>query len=148
MRTEHKVSWIFAFVLALLSPATGGSALAGEAVLYKDPACGCCAEYAKYLETNGFAVKVVETADLAAVKAENGVPEIFAACHTLVVDGYVVEGHVPVSVLNKLLSEKPKIKGISLPGMPPGSPGMGGSKSAPFVIYEISGGAPHVYTVN
>lgn len=141
------------FWLAVMAagPVVPAAAMAGglhEAILYKDPACGCCADYAAYLRRNGFDVTIVDTGDLAAVKANLGVPPALAGCHSVVVDGYVVEGHVPVSVLGRLVSERPDIKGVSLPGMPAGSPGMSGQKSAPFTIYEISGGAPRVFAID
>ena len=91
MNVGHRMVWIFAIALALATPAASHAAPPAEAVLYKDPACGCCAEYAKYLERNGFAVTIIDTGDLAAVKAENGVPQALAGCHTLLVGGYVVE---------------------------------------------------------
>ena len=116
-----------------------------KATLYKNPQCGCCAEYAKYLGQNGFDVTIVESFDLPSVKRQNGVPEALEGCHTTVVGGYVVEGHVPVATIKRLLSEKPAIKGVSLPGMPQGSPGMMGEKTGPFTIYEISDGAFKVY---
>lgn len=126
-----------------------GFAHAGEAAktatLYKNPQCGCCESYADYLRDNGFAVTVKPTHDLSLIKRQHGVPEALDGCHTMLVDGYVVEGHVPLKSLNRLLTERPDIKGISLPGMPMGSPGMTGTKSAPFTIYEISEGAPKVY---
>lgn len=120
---------------------------AKTATLYKNPQCGCCEEYANYLRQNGFDVKVVATHDLPLIKKEQGVPEQFEGCHTTLIDGYVVEGHVPVKSLSRLLTERPAIKGISLPGMPMGSPGMSGAKTAPFTIYEISNGTPRVYAV-
>lgn len=147
MRLTPKAAWIFALAVALLAPAAGHSEPAREAVVHKDPACGCCAEYARYLERNGFAVTVIDTADMAVVKSINGVPDALAGCHTVLIDRYVVEGHVPVSVLDELLSQRPEITGVSLPGMPPGSPGMGGVKSAPFTIYEISEGPPKIFAV-
>ncbi len=117
-----------------------------QAVLYKAPDCGCCEEYAKYLRENGFRVKVIATQDLPATKKEHGVPETQEGCHTTLIDGYVVEGHVPMSAINKLLTERPVIKGITLPGMPAGSPGMTGEKTEPFTIYEISNEAePEVF---
>jgi hypothetical protein len=78
---------------------------------------------------------------------QHGVPENLEGCHTTLIGGYVVEGHVPVKTLDRLLTERPKIKGVSLPGMPQGSPGMTGRKSAPFTIYELSPGTPRVYAV-
>ena len=83
-------------------------------------------------------MKEEDLGDLAPVKARHGVPSSLQSCHTAVVDGYVVEGHVPASAIRKLLAERPKIKGISLPGMPEGSPGMTGVKAEPFKILEIT----------
>ena len=114
------------------------AARADEAlVLHKDPACGCCAGHADYLRAHGFAVTVVETPDLDSLRRQHGVPEALAGCHTILADGYVIEGHVPVEPIRRLLSERPDIVGIALAGMPMGSPGMGGEKTAPFVIYRI-----------
>jgi hypothetical protein len=109
-----------------------------DALMYKNPQCGCCEEYAKYLRRNGFKVTVKETHNMSLISRQNGVPEKLAGCHTMLVGGYVVEGHVPVGPINKLLKERPDIKGISLPGMPEGSPGMTGEKTEPFTIYVIS----------
>jgi hypothetical protein len=108
------------------------------ALMYKNPQCGCCEEYAKYLRRHGFKVTVKETHSMSLISRQAGVPEKLAGCHTMLINGYVVEGHVPVGAINKLLKERPSIKGISLPGMPEGSPGMTGEKTAPFTIYEVS----------
>lgn len=119
------------------------------ATLYKNPQCSCCEGYAAYLRDNGFTVDVKPSNDLAQISAEAGVPAEMEGCHTMFVDGYVVDGHVPVRTIRKLLSERPKIAGITLPGMPMGSPGMGGEKSGPFTIYAVTkdGAAPTVYAV-
>jgi hypothetical protein len=117
------------------------------ATLYKNPQCGCCEGYADYLRQNGFEVTVKPTHDLPLLHRQHGVPEPLVGCHTTLVDGYVVEGHVPINALLRLLTERPDIKGISLPGMPAGSPGMFGKKAGPFTIYEIGGGEPKVYAV-
>ncbi len=109
-----------------------------DALMYKNPQCGCCEEYAKYLRRNGFKVTVKETHNMSLISRQNGVPEKLAGCHTMLIGGYVVEGHVPVGAINRLLKERPSIKGISLPGMPDGSPGMTGVKTEPFTIYEVS----------
>jgi len=109
-----------------------------RATMYKRPYCGCCEGHADHLRANGFDLTVVEADNLPAIKKKYRVPPEFEGCHTLVVDGYVVEGHVPATVIRKLLKERTAIRGISLPGMPEGSPGMGGKKSGPFVIYELS----------
>src|SRR3546814_2179772 len=100
--------------------------------MYKPLQCGCCDEYAKYLEENGFKVNVESVPDrqFEIVKRMAEVPERFYGCHTLAVDGYTVEGLVPIETITKLLTEKPKIRGISLPGMPVGAPGMPGRKDA------------------
>jgi hypothetical protein len=118
-----------------------------NATMYKNPQCGCCEQYAKYLRRNGFNVTVKETHNMSLISRQNGVPEKLAGCHTMLVGGYVVEGHVPVGAINKLLAERPNIKGISLPGMPEGSPGMTGQKTEPFTIYEVSDGEAKVFAV-
>jgi hypothetical protein len=87
------------------------------------------------------------THDLPLMQRQYGVPEPLVGCHTTVVDGYVVEGHVPIGAVLRMLTERPAIKGISLPGMPAGSPGMFGEKAGPFTIYEFGGGEPKVYPV-
>ena len=124
--------------LVVLVGAAATRAQTPDALMYKNPQCGCCEGYAKYLRQNGFKVTVKETHNMSLISRENGVPEKLAGCHTMLIGGYVVEGHVPVSAIIKLLKERPNIKGISLPGMPEGSPGMTGEKAEPFTIYEIS----------
>jgi hypothetical protein len=119
---------------------SAGPALAGEkdVTLYKNPQCGCCEGYADYLRQNGFNVTVKPTHDLSSMSREAGVPDNVQGCHLSYIDGYVVSGHVPVGTVNKLLTERPDIKGVTLPGMPMGSPGMSGTKEAPFEILGIS----------
>jgi hypothetical protein len=125
-----------AAALALLGPVQGQAAPV-DVRLYKSPDCGCCDGYADYLRQHGFAVTTNSTADLAAISRKAGVPAELQGCHTAQIDGYVVEGHVPVEAIDRLLAERPAITGIVLPGMPLGSPGMGGTKAAPFVIQAI-----------
>lgn len=135
-------------LLTLVLPALGSAAAEErEAVVYKNPECGCCAGYVDYLKQNGFQVQVVDTEDLTQVKRQHSVPEALEGCHTTVLDGYIIEGHVPVKIIDRLLSERPQIRGISLPGMPMGSPGMSGAKEGPFEILEISDGDPKIYAV-
>lgn len=119
------------------------------ATLYKNPQCSCCEEYAKYLRRHGYEVKVVATHDLPLIRKRAGIVSgMLEGCHTTLIDKYVVEGHVPVKALDRLLAERPDIRGISLPGMPQGSPGMTGRKSEPFTIYEIGNDATsRVYAV-
>ena len=113
------------------------SAAPTSVMLYKTPSCECCAGYAAYLRQHGFAVTVKESEDLAALSAKAGIPGELEGCHTAFIGNYVVDGHVPIEAVQKLLAEQPPIKGLTLPGMPPGSPGMPGSKQAPFIVYAI-----------
>jgi hypothetical protein len=125
-------------------------ALAGpiQATLYKNPQCTCCEVYADYLRENGFEVDVKTTNDLEGITLKAGVPEQLEGCHTMFVDGYVVVGHVSVDVVRRLLTERPPIVGIAIPGMPSGVPGMSGPKEGPVSIYAVSKDkAPAVYAV-
>ena len=134
---------------ALLLPLPAVAEANYRATLYKNPQCRCCEGYADYLRKNGFTVEVKPTNDLAEIGRKAGVPENLAGCHTMFVEGspYVIDGHVPVEVVRKLLSEQPAIAGITLPGMPTGSPGMFGKKTEKFVIYAFGkdGANPTVY---
>lgn len=123
------------------------SAQSREVTLLKNPGCQCCDGYADYLRHNGFSVTVKATHDLAQMSRAAGIPDAFQGCHLSQIDGYLVSGHVPVETVNRLLSERPDIPGITLPGMPMGSPGMSGVKTEPFTIYEIGGKAPEIYAV-
>ena len=136
-------------ILATLALPLPAIAKPVRATLYKIPQCTCCDDYAAYLRQNGFVVDVKATNDLAVISQKAGVPEKLQGCHTMFADGYVIDGHVPVSVIQKLLSERPAIAGITLPGMPAGSPGMTGRKSGPFTIYAVTkdGAPPKVYAV-
>ncbi|WP_256392708.1 DUF411 domain-containing protein [Natronoarchaeum rubrum] len=113
---------------------------AANARQYSAPGCGCCGNYAEYLRDalDGDLAETVSE-DVDAVKREHGIPDRLRSCHTLVVDEYVVEGHVPAETIATLIEERPSIDGIALPGMPAGSPGMGGEKSEPFVVYAFGG---------
>lgn len=135
MRLEFRTLFI-ASLMGLLtgSPVHGGDAV--EITVYKNPACACCGKWVDHLRENGFAVTIRERNDLSAIKAENGIPRELASCHTGIVDGYVVEGHIPADVIRRLLEERPDVKGIAVPGMPAGSPGM-----------EIPGGYVQPYAI-
>lgn len=123
-------------------------AQAAEVTLYKNPQCQCCEGYAEYLRDNGHEVTVKATDQLVSMSRDAGIPDNFQGCHLAFLDGYVVSGHVPVDTVNRLLSERPDIKGITLPGMPAGSPGMSGTKTGPFTIYEVtSEDQPGIYAV-
>jgi hypothetical protein len=119
---------------------------AGAVTLYKNPQCDCCEGYAAYLRSNGFAVKVIPTNDLTAMGEKYGIPDSQSPCHISLIAGYVVGGHIPFEVVKRLLSEKPQITGINLPGMPTGTPGMDGPK-VKLTIYEIAPGSKVYATV-
>ena len=99
-------------------------ALVRDIVVYKNPECGCCTKWVKYLQDKNYNVTIEHTRDVLAVKKRLGVPEKLAACHTAVIDGYVVEGHITHRDIKRLLLFRPDIKGIAVPGMPIGTPGM------------------------
>jgi hypothetical protein len=92
--------------------------------VYKDPFCGCCEAWVKHLRANGFEVNVHEVENMDQYKRTQGVPDKLKSCHTAVVNGYTIEGHVPAAEIQRLLKEHPKAKGLAVPGMPVGSPGM------------------------
>ncbi len=107
-----------------------------KVIVYRSPNCGCCTGYADELKKQGYEVEVVSLDDLNPIKDKYGIPANLQSCHTTVVDGYFIEGHVPIEVVEKLLKEKPEIDGIGLPGMPIGTPGMPGAKREPYRIYK------------
>lgn len=116
--------------------------------VYKDPSCGCCAVWVTHLEKAGFSATVSTADDMAAVKNKLGVPAALRSCHTGVVNGYAIEGHVPAADIQRLLKERPAVAGLAVPGMPIGSPGMEapGMKPQPFdVIAFEKGGARRVF---
>lgn len=109
-----------------------------EIVIYKSPTCGCCTKWASYLKDNGFNVTQIKTQNLNTVKQNQRIPPNLSSCHTAIVDGYIVEGHVPVNAIRRMLKEKPSIKGITVPGMPIGSPGMEqGTTKQPYDVLAI-----------
>ena len=105
-----------------------------EMVVYKSPTCGCCELWIDHAEAAGFTVVTEDVIDLRPVKAENGVTPELASCHTAIVGGYVIEGHVPADVIAQLLEERPDIRGLAVPGMPAGSPGMEGGTPEPYDV--------------
>jgi hypothetical protein len=113
--------------------------------LVKHPGCECCEGHAAYLRQNGYTVSVEISPDLDAFRQSLGIPRPLFGCHTILGGDYVIEGHVPAAAVAKLFAERPAIKGISVPGMPPGSPGMTGQKIGPLVVYEIADGNPAVF---
>jgi hypothetical protein len=105
--------------------------------VWKSPTCGCCGRWVKHMEAAGFQVEVTDIDNVEPIKTANGVPLTLASCHTALVGGYVVEGHVPASDVRRLLSEKPSILGLTAPGMPAGSPGMDVRGSPPYEVLAI-----------
>jgi hypothetical protein len=123
-----------AAVVLLATAIRPGWAQASPIVVYKDPSCGCCSGWVRHLEKAGFVVKVTETADLDTVRKGLGVPADLASCHTAQIDGYVLEGHVPAAAVRRLLEERPNGIGLAVPGMPAGSPGMGGDTPEKYEV--------------
>jgi hypothetical protein len=118
-------------------------AMAGEhrsMTVYRSPSCGCCGAWIDYVESHGYAVVVRDMEDITPVKRAAGVPEPLYACHTAMIDGYTVEGHVPVEAIDRLLEERPAVQGIGVAGMPLGSPGMGEEVPVPYTAYTFRGG--------
>lgn len=137
---------LLAFSMALALSAT---AVAGDRVrLYKTPGCGCCEAYADYLREHDFRVEVIPTHDLPMIKERHGVTDELGGCHTALIEGYVFEGHIPVDSVRRVLDTRPPIIGLSVPGMPMGSPGMGGAFEPPMPVWTIPaepGARPQVF---
>lgn len=121
-------------------PQASAPAGAKPVTLYRQEGCSCCATYADYLRENNFAVDMKTVDDLEPIRERHGIPEAGVGCHTSLIDDYVVEGHVPVEAINRLLSERPAIDGISVVGMPGNSPGMGEPNGEPLAILSIRDG--------
>jgi hypothetical protein len=116
--------------------------------VFKTPTCGCCQNWVEHLRKSGFNVRTTDLNDLSEIKKSRGVPEQVQSCHTAVVGGYVVEGHVPASDIQRMLTEKPAIAGIAVGGMPTGSPGMDfpGVKAQPYNVMSFDkNGATRVF---
>lgn len=150
----------FVFAALLVSIAGVGTAVAANArvvnpvkpvapvaiKVYKTPQCGCCKAWVKHLRDNGFKVETMDMPDLSLIKQKYGVTPALQACHTAVVNGYVVEGHVPADLITKLLKERPAVAGIAVPGMPSGSPGMEGALKARYDVLTFDrAGRSRVY---
>jgi hypothetical protein len=119
-----------------------------QMTVYKSNTCGCCEKWVEHMRANGFEVKAIDVDDIDKVKHERGVPDSAASCHTAVVNGYIVEGHVPADAVLKMLKEKPAIAGIAVPGMPMGAPGMevaSGQKEAYSIVSFDKTGKTTVY---
>ena len=111
----------------------------GDIEIYKSMSCGCCEVYLKYANSKvDSKINVFDVQDPDSIKRQYGVPSELESCHTTIIGGYFVEGHIPLEAVEKLLKEQPDIKGIAMPGMPSGSPGMPGQKYGDFVIYAVA----------
>ncbi len=110
--------------------------------IWKDPNCGCCTGWAEHLRHNGFVTTLIDTADLQRIKAQRGVPSELASCHTAEIAGYTIEGHVPARSILRLLAERPAARGLAVPGMPIGSPGMEGGKPEAYDVILFGPTAP------
>jgi len=134
--------------LASLGTVVARQGQAGPLVeVFKTPTCGCCSKWVEHMRGNGFTVRTTDLNDLTQIKKSRGVPDQVQSCHTAVVNGYVVEGHVPASDVNRLLKEKPAITGIAVGGMPAGSPGMDfpGTKAQPYDVVAFGKSGTRVF---
>lgn len=158
MRRRSLLWTAAAAVIALLLPACGSGPEApayedetvmGEGIVFeihRSAYCACCGEYEDYLRERGVEVREVVREDVVEVKEAYGIPQELYSCHTSIVGGYAVEGHVPLEVVIDLLETRPEVDVISLAGMPAGSPGMGGEKEGPWTIHEVRDGEIAVHT--
>lgn len=126
------VALVGALALVVTQPS-----VAADVVVYKSPTCGCCGKWIDHMEKAGFSIDVQNRQNLSPVKAELGVPRGLQSCHTAMVGGYLVEGHVPPDLVQRMLDEKPDIKGLAVPGMPMGSPGMEGPRKDDYDVLAV-----------
>ena len=135
---------VFAFLPADTAIATSveQSALPASLTIYRSPTCGCCKDWVAHMKSAGFQINDNVTSEMKTVRQTYGVPEAISSCHTALIDGYVVEGHVPAMDVQRLLAERPDVVGLTAPGMPVGSPGMEmDNRSDPYVVYAFSSDA-------
>ena len=118
---------LWGVAVLLLGAAWVLGAAGPQITVYKGATCGCCSLWGQHLKATGFQVAAQDVPDIAEYKTKHGVPDALRSCHTAIVDGYVIEGHVPAAEILRLLQERPKAVGLAVPGMPLGSPGMEGS---------------------
>lgn len=117
------------------------SVQASEITVYKSPSCGCCKKWVSHLRNNGFKVIAIDVKNVVPYKIKHGVTKPLASCHTALVGGYTIEGHVPAADIKRLLKQRPKIKGLAVPGMPMGTPGMEGRRKDAYKVltFDASG---------
>ena len=141
-RTNPSMQWAIwlgglVTVLGVLVLLFNQQTVAADIVVYKSPTCDCCGKWVEHMEKAGFSVDVENMHDVAPIKREFGVPGRMQSCHTAKVGDYFVEGHVPADLVERLLADKPDIKGLTVPGMPMGSPGMEGPRKDPYKVIAI-----------
>ena len=120
---------VVAFAALIAAPVN-----ATEVIVYKSPTCGCCKKWVNHLRDNGFKVKAYDVKSVVPYKIKHGVTKPLASCHTALVGGYTIEGHVPAADIRRLLKEKPNVKGLAVPGMPMGTPGMEGRRKDAYNV--------------
>ena len=127
--------------VTLLAVSSPSQQTGPRVTVYKLASCGCCGKWVEHLKANGFTVKVLEVNDTSGYERQYHVPRSMQSCHTAVVNGYTIEGHVPAADIKRVLSERPKAVGLSVPGMPVGSPGMEGDRTDPYsvLMFDESG---------
>lgn len=118
-----------------------------KVMVFQSPNCPCCEVYKEYLREQGFQVETTYVANMSSIKNKYHIPQPMLSCHTAVIGDYFVEGHIPVEAIEKMLIEKPDIDGISLPQMPPGSPGMPGIQTGAFYIYALTDGGASEFMI-
>ena len=123
-------------VIALLFSATA-SAVAAEITVFKTKTCGCCGKWVEHIRSSGFKVAVIEVSSTGQYRQRYGVPEKLQSCHTAVVMGYTIEGHVPAAEIQRLMKEKPTFKGLAVAGMPAGAPGMEGARHDAYIVIRF-----------
>ena len=122
-------------LLLLVVSTYGYSAEVQDITVYRSPSCGCCSGWIKHLQEHQFNVIDIKTNNMNKLKQKYGIPDKLASCHTAIIDGYVIEGHVPATDIKQLLSQKPDIVGLTVPEMPVGTPGMEmGKRKDPFSV--------------
>jgi len=122
---------------------SGPEVRAGEEItVYKSPTCGCCKKWISHLKSNGFKVTAYDVKNLAPIKQRSGIRPEQASCHTAMVEGYIVEGHVPAKDIKRMLREKPDIRGLTVPGMPMGTPGMEGPRKDAYKVMTLNKSGP------
>jgi hypothetical protein len=118
-------------------PTAGATSKEPTITVYKDASCGCCKSWIEHLIKHGYRVDAKDSDDMAEIKRSLGVPEALTSCHTAVVNGYLIEGHVPAADIARLLKTKPKVAGLAVPGMPMGSPGMEGPRTQKYDVLSF-----------